>query len=102
MKPWKPHWVLRIWVSVYGLAVDGTPLRASNADITEPTPASTAALKGGRYRFHRRWIYRRGDPYDPRYGHGGSWLSTRRGPDTAKGSRCSVFLREERLQPAPV
>jgi hypothetical protein len=47
-------------------------------------------------------VYRRGDPYDPRYGHGGSWLSTRRGPDTAKGSRCNVFLREERLQPAPV
>ncbi len=47
-KPENPHSPRRTWVSVKGLADDGTPLRSLNALMKVSAPASTAALKGGK------------------------------------------------------
>jgi len=47
-KPWKPHSPFSTVESVNGLAVEGTPSFALKAAIRVPTPASTAAWKGGR------------------------------------------------------
>src|ERR671922_469231 len=52
----KSHWPLRMSFIRYELPHPGTPLSALNEHITVSAPASSAALNGGRYRFHNRCI----------------------------------------------
>src|SRR4026209_1640724 len=56
MNPSKPQRCLRISVSVSWLPQPATPLLGLNEDITVSAPASTAALKGGRYMFQSRCV----------------------------------------------